>query len=97
MTETPPWQRRFSAPQTGFPSWSGGAADHLAFVSNESGSWQAWITNVDGSDRRRVSDERVGVEAVLVAPDGRVVWWRDDTGDELGWPFDATAIRRFLA
>ena len=30
--------------------------------------------------------------AVLIAPDGRVVWWRDDTGDERGrWvavPFD---------
>lgn len=31
-----------------------------------------------------MSDEPVGVEAVLVAPDGRVVWWRDDTGDERG-------------
>ena len=26
----------------------------------------------------------MGVEAVLIAPDGRVVWWRDDTGDERG-------------
>ncbi|MGZ5297136.1 MAG: prolyl oligopeptidase family serine peptidase [Actinomycetota bacterium] len=43
--------------------------------------------------RRRISNEPMGVEGVLVAPDGRVVWWRDDTGDERGlWmaaPFDA--------
>jgi dipeptidyl aminopeptidase/acylaminoacyl peptidase len=84
MAEIPHWQRRFSAPQTGFPAWSSGAADHLAFVSNESGSWQAWVSRLDGSDRRRVSDEPVGVESVLVAPDGRVVWWQDDTGDERG-------------
>jgi len=84
VTETPQWQRRFSAHQTGFPAWSGSAADHLAFVSNESGSWQAWVARVDAAERRRVSDEPVGVEAVLVAPDGRVVWWRDDTGDERG-------------
>lgn len=84
MVDTPDWRRRFSATQTGFPAWSDGAADHLAFVSNESGSWQAWVTDVDGADRRRVSDEPVGVESVLVAPDGRVVWWRDDSGDEQG-------------
>ena len=42
--------------------------------------------------RRRISNEPVGVESVLVAPGGRVVWWRDDTGDQRGlWvaaPFD---------
>jgi dipeptidyl aminopeptidase/acylaminoacyl peptidase len=84
VIEIPDWQRRFTALQTGFPAWSDSAADHLAFVSNESGSWQAWASRLDGSDRRRISDEPVGVEAVLVAPDGRVVWWQDDTGDERG-------------
>jgi dipeptidyl aminopeptidase/acylaminoacyl peptidase len=101
MVDIPRWQRRFSATQTGFPVWSDSAADHLAFVSNESGSWQAWVTDVDGTDRRRVSNEPVGVEAVLVTPDGRVVWWRDDTGDERGgWvavPFEGGEPEPLLA
>ena len=46
MTDPALWQRRFSASQTGFPAWSDSAADHLAFVSNESGSWQAWVTDL---------------------------------------------------
>jgi dipeptidyl aminopeptidase/acylaminoacyl peptidase len=93
MIEAPAWQRRFTAAQIGFPSWSDSTADHLAFVSNESGSWQAWVSDLGAGTRRRISDEPVGVEFVLVAPDGRVVWWRDDTGDERGrWmaaPFHA--------
>jgi hypothetical protein len=94
MTDPALWQRRFSASQTGFPAWSASAADHLAFVSNESGSWQAWVTDLASGEQRRVSDEPVGVEAVLIAPDGRVVWWRDDTGDERRGASDR---RRLLA
>jgi hypothetical protein len=84
MVDPPDWQRRFTAPRFGFPAWSDSAADHLAFLSNESGSWQAWETDRATGERRRLSDEHVGVESVLVTPDGRVVWWRDDTGDERG-------------
>jgi dipeptidyl aminopeptidase/acylaminoacyl peptidase len=84
MVDPPAWTRRFTALRFGFPAWSDGAADHLAFVSNESGSWQAWEMDRSTGERHRLSDERVGVESVLVAPDGRVVWWRDDTGDERG-------------
>lgn len=93
MVDTSDWQRRFTAAQIGFPCWNDSAADHLAFVSNESGSWQAWVTDLAAGTRRRITDEPVGVESVLVAPDGRVVWWRDDTGGERGrWmaaPFHA--------
>lgn len=88
----PAWQLRFTAPQVGFPAWSRDAPDRLAFLSNESGSWQVWAIDLATGDRRRVSDEPVGVETLLVAPDGRIVWWRDDTGDERGrWmvtPYD---------
>jgi dipeptidyl aminopeptidase/acylaminoacyl peptidase len=84
MVDPPVWQRRFTAAQIGFPCWSDSAADHLAFISNESGSWQAWATELATGERRRISNEPVGVESVLVAPDGRIVWWRDDTGDERG-------------
>ena len=92
MVEPPAWQRRFTAAQMGFPAWSDSAADHLAFVSNESGSWQAWATDRTTGERWRISNEPVGVEEILMTPDGRVVWWRDETGDERGlWvatPFD---------
>jgi dipeptidyl aminopeptidase/acylaminoacyl peptidase len=84
MADPPAWQRRFTAAQIGFPCWSDSAADHLAYVSNESGSWQAWTADLATGERRRISNEPVGVESVLVAPDGRIVWWRDETGDERG-------------
>jgi dipeptidyl aminopeptidase/acylaminoacyl peptidase len=53
-------------------------------VSNESGSWQVWTMDLADGRRAQRTDEPMGVEAVLVAPDGRVVWWCDDTGDERG-------------
>jgi dienelactone hydrolase len=84
MVDVPAWQRRFTAAQIGFPCWSDGAADHLAFVSNQSGSWQVWGADLATGERWRISDEPVGVEQVLMTPDGRVAWWRDDTGDERG-------------
>jgi dienelactone hydrolase len=78
------WERRFTAPQIGFPSWCARAPDRLAYVSNESGSWQAWVHDLATGERFRVTDEPIGVEHVMVAPDGRIVWWRDDVGDERG-------------
>ncbi|HEY7667874.1 MAG TPA: alpha/beta fold hydrolase [Actinomycetota bacterium] len=84
MASQPTWERRFRAPQIGFPAWSRAAPDALAYVSNEGGSWQAWALDRASGARRRVTDEPVGVETVLVAPDGRIVWWQDDVGDERG-------------
>ena len=84
MVDTPAWERRFTAPQMSFPAWIDSAPDLLAFVSNEDGSWQAWTTDLSTGARRQVSNEPVGVEEALVAPDGRVVWWQDDVGDETG-------------
>lgn len=84
MTETPAWERRFTAPQIGFPVWEDAAPNRLAFISNESGSWQAWSLDLSSGERRQVTNEAVGVETVLIAPDGRIVWWRDDVGDERG-------------
>lgn len=82
--DRPAWERRFRAPQIGFPAWSPAALGVLAYVSNEDGSWQAWALDRASGSRRRITDEAVGVESVLVAPDGRVVWWQDDVGDERG-------------
>lgn len=89
---TPPWILRYTATRLGFPSWAEGAPDRLALVTNRSGSWQAWAHDIVAGTWRQASDERVGVEEVHVAPDGRIVWFRDATGDETGhWvaqPFD---------
>jgi dipeptidyl aminopeptidase/acylaminoacyl peptidase len=79
-----PWEGRFTAPQIGFPSWSAAAPERLAFASSESGSWQVWTLDLGSGARSRITDEPVGVEEALVAPDGRVVWWRDDVGNETG-------------
>ena len=80
-----------------FPAWIDSAPDLLAFVSNEDGSWQVWTTDLSTGARRRVSNEPVGVEEALVAPDGRVVWWQDDVGNETGrWmasAFDGSEAR----
>lgn len=84
MVDTPAWERRFTAAQMSFPAWIDSAPDLLAFVSNEDGSWQVWTTDLGTGIRRRVSNEPVGVEEASVAPDGRVVWWQDDVGDETG-------------
>ena len=97
MADPLAWQRRFTAAQMSFPAWIDSAPDLLAFASNEDGSWQAWTTDLGTGTRQRVSNEPVGVEEALVAPDGRVVWWQDDVGDETGrWmaaAFDGSEAR----
>lgn len=84
MAEPPGWMRRFTAPRIGFPAWADAAPGRLAFLSTEGGSPQVWALDRQTGTRRRVTDEPIGVETMLVAPDGRIVWWRDETGDERG-------------
>jgi len=84
MSPEPVWPRRFTATRLQFPSWAAAAPDRLALVTNRSGSWQAWAHDLATGTWRQVSDEAVGVEEVHVAPDGRIVWFRDDSGDETG-------------
>lgn len=88
----PIWEQRFRATTVGFPAWAEAAQNQLALISNRSGKSQAWAVDRTNGAWRQASDEPVGVEAVHVAPDGRLVWWRDETGDERGhWvavPFD---------
>ncbi|MBI2238619.1 MAG: S9 family peptidase, partial [Actinobacteria bacterium] len=65
MTDVPAWRRRFTAPVVRFPQWSQWAPHRLAMVSNEGGSFQAWTVDLAGGERRRVSDEPVGVEEAI--------------------------------
>jgi dienelactone hydrolase len=86
LGDEPVWVRRFTAPKLAFPRWSSARPDRLVAASTEGGTWQAWAFDASTGERRGVTEEPVGVEGeqVLVAPDGRIVWWHDETGDERG-------------
>jgi dipeptidyl aminopeptidase/acylaminoacyl peptidase len=78
------WPARFTATRLSFPSWAEAFPERLALVSNRSGVWQAWAHDRVAGSWRQASDEPIGVESVDVAPDGRIVWFSDATGDETG-------------
>jgi dipeptidyl aminopeptidase/acylaminoacyl peptidase len=82
---TPIWEQRFRAASQTFPHWSPFAPDRLVYTSDEEGSFQAYGWDRAGGDRRRLSDEPVGVDWATVSADGsEVVWFSDPTGDESG-------------
>jgi pimeloyl-ACP methyl ester carboxylesterase len=79
------WRERLLAPTVGFPQWSAAAPHRLFFISEESGSPQIWTLDLAGGRRQRLTDQPVGVEELVVLPDGSgVAWWADDTGAGLG-------------
>ncbi|MDQ4132105.1 MAG: prolyl oligopeptidase family serine peptidase [Actinomycetota bacterium] len=81
----PDWERRFRAPNVGFPHWPRRAPDRLAVASNESGSWQVYAWDRATGSRRQVTDHPLGVTSGACTRDGEgVVWFHDTTGDEVG-------------
>ena len=83
--DTPVWEQRFRAPTRTFPHWSRHAPDSLVHVSDEEGSYQTYAWDLATGERRRLSDEAVGVEFATVSADGReAIWFSDPTGDESG-------------
>ena len=92
MSHEPAWERRFTATSVGFPAWSDAEPDRLALITTRSGASQVWTYDLGDGSWRQVTDDPVGIEHVMVAPDGRLVWWLDATGNERGhWvsaPFD---------
>ena len=84
MSLEPAWERRFTATRSDFPAWSDAVPDRLALVTNRSGASQVWTYDLGDGSWRQVTDEPVGIEHVMVAPDGRLVWWLDATGNERG-------------
>jgi dienelactone hydrolase len=84
MPDTPTWKRRFTATQLGFPTWDVAHPERLALITNRGGSSQVWTHDLSAGSWRQVTDDPVGVESVHTAPDGRLVWWLDATGDERG-------------
>lgn len=95
------WERRFRAPTIAFPAWARRAPDRAVVTSDESGAFQAYAWEVASGRRRRLTDEGVGVTLATVTADGeRVVWFKDETGDESGsWlatPFGGGASEPLL-
>ncbi len=81
----PAWERRFRTPLLGFPAWTSAAPDRLVAWSTESGTYQVHAWDAASGERRRLSDEAVGVTEAIVTPDGQgVVWFADESGDEAG-------------
>jgi dipeptidyl aminopeptidase/acylaminoacyl peptidase len=79
------WRQRFAAPTASFPTWSPQRPERLFYVSDEDGSAQGWVLDQTSGRRLRLTDQAVGVEALVVTPDGSgAAWWNDDSGDEFG-------------
>src|ERR671928_2215304 len=83
--DMPRWERRFRAPSISLPTWSAADIDRLVFSSNESGSWQLYAWHHPSNERRRITDDPVGITDAQVTPaaDG-IVWFHDAVGDEFG-------------
>jgi dienelactone hydrolase len=98
MVARPSWTLRFSHPTIEQVAWASRAPDHLAAVTTEDGSTQAWAWDLRSGERRRVSHGGVGAEEAHITPDGSgVVWWYDEVGNERGrWmvsPFEGGDAR----
>jgi len=95
------WEERFRAPTLTLPHWSRHAPERAVLTSDETGVFQAYAWDLRTGERRRVTDERVGVVYATVSAAGdEVVWFSDPTGDESGrWlaaPFEGGEPRELL-
>ncbi|HET6499356.1 MAG TPA: prolyl oligopeptidase family serine peptidase [Amycolatopsis sp.] len=93
------WRARFRAPRLSTPDWALDAPDANIYVSNASGVWEVYAWNRATGEHRRVTDRPNGTLDATTSPDGRWIWWFNDTdGDEFGsWmrePFGGGAPER---
>ncbi|MGA6165711.1 S9 family peptidase [Amycolatopsis magusensis] len=87
------WRARFGASRMSAPDWAVDAPDASIYVSNASGVWEVYAWNRATGTHRKVTDRPNGTMHAVPSPDGRWIWWFNDTdGDEFGsWvrqPFD---------
>ena len=81
----PRWEQRFRAPSLLFPAWRRSAPDRLVYASNETGTYQLTALERSTGERRRITDDPVGLIHGVPTPDGTgVTWFSDATGDEFG-------------
>lgn len=89
----PDWEKRFRAPRVSLPDWAEDAPDRALFVSNATGTYELYAWDRATGAQRQVTDRPNGTMDGTLTPDGRWIWWFNDTdGDEFGvWmrqPFD---------
>jgi dienelactone hydrolase len=74
-----------TAASISFPLWSASRPQRLFFLSDQDGSTQGWSVDRAGGEPVRLTAQAVGVESLVVLPDGSgAAWWSDDTGSEHG-------------
>ncbi|MFD5095202.1 prolyl oligopeptidase family serine peptidase [Amycolatopsis thailandensis] len=79
------WRARFHAPRISVPEWAIDAPDANIYVSNASGVWEVYSWDRSTGEHRRVTDRPNGTMHATPSPDGRWIWWFNDTdGDEFG-------------
>jgi dienelactone hydrolase len=79
------WRARFHAPRISVPEWAIDAPDANVYVSNASGVWEVYSWDRSTGEHRRVTDRPNGTMHASPSPDGRWIWWFNDTdGDEFG-------------
>ncbi|OON81005.1 S9 family peptidase [Streptomyces tsukubensis] len=81
----PDWEKRFRAPRVSLPEWAEDAPDRSLFVSNATGTYELYAWDRATGEQRQVTDRANGTTDGVLSPDGRWIWWFDDTdGDEFG-------------
>lgn len=90
----PVWEQRLRAAQVHLPEWAAEAPDRACVVATADGVLQVHSFDVRSGRLLLATDRPQGTTTATISPDGRWVWWFDDTdGDEFGtWrrqPFGA--------
>lgn len=62
------------------PAWSPDGTK-IAFSSNQSGTYNIWIMDADGSNPTQLTFETIGCYRPSFTPSGRIVFWADGTLD----------------
>lgn len=85
LSTVPVWEQRFRAPRVSLPDWADEAPDRALFVSNATGTYELYAWDRATGAQRQVTDRANGTTDGVLPPDGREIWWFDDTdGDEFG-------------
>ena len=81
----PAWKVRFRVPVIRRAQVAASAPERGLITSNVSGTFQLHVWEVLSGRLRMLTNRRTGITAGLLSPDGRSVYYHDDTGgNELG-------------
>ncbi|MFE6915491.1 S9 family peptidase [Streptomyces rubiginosohelvolus] len=79
------WEKRFRLPHFTLPDCAQQAPNRSLFVSNATGKFELYAWDRDTGEQRQVTDRPTGTMDGFMSPDGRWIWWFEDTdGDEFG-------------